>query len=279
MKKTFVISCLALIALLFTGSDAFAKKKTSEEAAVRACIAKNLKATLDEDVDAYFQTFKPATEQEKKQTEAALKIVFERYDLSVTIDSYKLISIDGDSAVVEIKMTTKKIRGPEFKDNQIKQRNNLKKIDGKWYIVSSEILSVNLLNEEETADENKKLAVDPDEEAAIRACVEKNIQATQDEDFDAFWETCKPTSALVKKQTEAVMKILFKTYDLSYKLDSFKLTSYNGDSATVEIVLTTKKIRGPEFKNNQSKSEHYLKKIDGKWYIDNSKPLNVKYLD
>ena len=279
MKKTFVISCLALIALFFSSSDAFAKKKTCDEAAVRACIKENLKATLDEDVDAFLETYKPATEQEKKQTEATLKFLFERYDLSVTIDSYKLISIDGNTAVVEIEMTTKKIRGPEFKDNQIKQRNNLKKIDGKWYIVSSEILSVNLLNEEETADENKKVAVDPDEEAAIRACIEKNIQATQDEDFDALWETVKPANAQVKKQTEAVMKMLFETYDLSYKLDSFKLTSYNGDNATVEIVLTTKKIRGPEFKNNQSKSEHYLKKIDGKWYIDNSKPLNVKYLD
>ncbi|MBR5711766.1 MAG: hypothetical protein IKX40_13495 [Thermoguttaceae bacterium] len=279
MKKTFVISCLALIALFFSSSDAFAKKKTSDEAAVRACIEKNLKASQDEDIDTYWETCKPTSALVKKQTEAVMKVVFEKYDLSYKLDSYKLISIDGNTAVVEIEMTTKKIRGPEFKDNQIKQRNNLKKIDGKWYIVSSEILSVNLLNEEETADENKKVAVDPDEEAAIRACVEKNIQATQDEDFDALWETVKPANAQIKKQTEAVMKILFEIYDLSYKLDSFKLTSYDGDSATVEVVMTTKKISGPEFKNNLSKSEHSLKKIDGKWYIVNSKALNFKYLD
>ena len=278
MQKTFVIPCFALIALLFASAGVYAQQQ-SDEAAIRACTEKNIKATQDEDLAAYWETCKPASPLVKRQTKTALSIVFATYDLSVTLDSYKLISIDGNNAVVEIEMTTKKIRGPEFKDNQIKQRNNLKKIDGKWYIVSSEILSVNLLNEEETADENKKLAVDPDEEAAIRACVEKNIQATQDEDFDALWETVKPANAQIKKQTEAVMKILFETYDLSYKLDSFKLTSYNGDSATVEVVMTTKKISGPEFKNNQSKSEHSLKKIDGKWYIVNSKALNFKYLD
>ena len=146
MKKTFVISCLALIALFFSSSDAFAKKKTSDEAAVRACIEKNLKASQDEDIDTYWETCKPTSALVKKQTEAVMKVVFEKYDLSYKLDSYKLISIDGNTAVVEIEMTTKKIRGPEFKDNQIKQRNNLKKIDGKWYIVSSEILSVNLLN-------------------------------------------------------------------------------------------------------------------------------------
>lgn len=279
MKKTFVFSCIALIALLFTSSDAFAKKKTSDEAAIRACIEKNLQATQDEDIDAYWETCKPASPLVKKQTKAAMDIVFATYDLSVTLDSYKLISIDGDAAVVEIKMTTKKIRGPEFKDNQIKQRNSLKKIDGKWYIVSSEILSVDLLNEEETADENKELAVDPDEEAAIRACIEKNIQATQDEDFDALWETVKPANAQVKKQTEAVMKMLFETYDLSYKIISYKLISFDGDSATVEVVMTTKKIRGPEFKDNQTKCHHNLKKIDGKWYLVSSKLLNVKNLD
>lgn len=279
MKKTFVISCLALIALLFTSSDAFAKKKSNDEAAIRACIEKNIQATQDEDIDAYWETCKPASPLVKKQTKATLDIVFATYDLSVTLDSYKLISIDGDAAVVEIKMTTKKIRGPEFKDNQIKQRSALKKIDGKWYIVSSEILSVDLLNEEETADENKELAVDPDEEAAIRACIEKNIQASQDKDLDAFWETCKPTSALVKKQTEALMKVAFEKFDLSYKLDSYKLISFDGDSATVEVVMTTKKIRGPEFKDNQTKCHHNLKKIDGKWYLVSSKLLNVKNLD
>ena len=146
MKKTFVISCLALIALLFTSSDAFAKKKSNDEAAIRACIEKNIQATQDEDIDAYWETCKPATKQEKKQTEAALKFLFATYDVSVTLDSYKLISINGDTAVVEIKMTTKKIRGPEFKDNQIKQRNSLKKIDGKWYLVSSKLLNVKNLD-------------------------------------------------------------------------------------------------------------------------------------
>ena len=270
MKKTFVISCLALIALFFTSSDAFAKKKpkTSDKGLIRYCIEKNLEAIQDEDVDAYLKTYKLGAEQEKKQEEAALKLMFEKYDFSVTLDSYKLISINGDAAVVETEMTIKKIRGPEFKDNRVKQRNALKKIDNKWYIVGTEIKGVVLINEEEAS-----------EEAAIRACIEKNIQATQDEDFDAFWETCKPANAQEKKQTETALHLLFKNYDLEYKIFSYNLTKYDGDTATVEVVMKTNKIRGSEFNNNQSKYEYSLKKIDGKWYIVNSKRLTFRYLD
>ena len=71
---------------------------------------------------------------------------------------------------------------------------------------------------------------------------------------------------------------MFKTYDVEYKIDSYKLISYDGDTAAVEIVVTTKKIRGPEFQDNQTKQKHNLKKIDGKWYIVNSKMLEFKKL-
>ena len=296
MKKTFVFSCLALIVLLlaliilfFTSFDAFSKKRISDEVAIRACIEKNLKATQDEDFDAFWETCKPSA-QIKKQSEDALKALFETYDFSVTLNSYKLISIDGGSAVVESVVTTQKIRGPEFKDSRIKQNNHLKKIDGKWYIVRTDIKSYAFINEtadetfvkkqdEEAAAESKDVVVEPGEEAAIRACIEKNIQATQNEDLDAFWETSKPANAQIKEQTEAVMKILFETYDLSYTIDSYKLTSYHGDSASVEVVMTTKKISGPEFNDNQIKSQHDLKKIDGKWYLVNSQMLDIKSLD
>lgn len=116
------------------------------------------------------------------------------------------------------------------------------------------------------------------DEAAIRACIEKNIQATQNEDLDAFWETCKLDNAQFRKQTEFIMNFLFETYDLSYKIDSYKLISNDGKTAAVEVVMTTKKIRGPEFQDNQSKAKHTLKKIDGKWYIVGSNILDVVYL-
>lgn len=278
MKKAYVFSCIALIALLIINCNVFAKTK-SEEAAIQACIENEFKALQDEDIDAFWALRKAATAQEREQTNALLNMAFENYDLSFKIESYKLLNVDSEKARVEVVAVTRKMNGPEFKDNRSKSQYFLKKIDGRWYIVKTENLSVEYL-ESDNLEQIRPNEINKSDEAAIRKCIEDNMKANQDEDFDAIWKTCKPAlSSQEKKQLVALMKETFKVYDLSYEIESYKLIKLDNKTARVGVVQITKKVRGPEFQNIRTKNLHYLQKINGKWYIVNTEVLGYEYLD
>ena len=281
MQKTFVLSCIVLIALLFTNSNVIAKTK-SDAAAIRTCIENNIKAMQDEDIDAFWAVRKPETAQEKEELTAFLKMAFENYDFSFKIESYKLIKSNDENAHVVVVVVTKKIRGSEFKDNRSKSQYFLKKFDGCWYIVKAETLSVEYL-ESSSADnqeQNRPQNINQSDAASIRKCIEDNLKATDNEDIDAFWATCNPAvPRQEKEQMIALMKSMFEAYDLSREIESYKLLKSDNKNALVEVVQITKKIRGPKYQDNRTRNLHYLQKIDGKWYIIKTEVMGFEYLD
>lgn len=145
MQKSFIFMSIALIALLFS-NPVGCVKSPSDQSAIRQCIQKNLRASQDEDIDAIWETFKPSSEQEKEQTTAILKMLFEACDLSYTIESYKLLKLEGDQADVEVVQVTKKISGPEFRDNRSTFQHSLKKIDGCWFIIGTKPMKIEYIN-------------------------------------------------------------------------------------------------------------------------------------
>lgn len=135
MQKTFVISCMALIAMLLFATSCSNFKKQSDEGAIRACIVKMIKAMQDKNKDAFLKTCLPTySQEEKKEIEDWLHRQFENFDISITIDSYKLISKEDDNATVEVVMTAKKTDDNELL-GQSTIKFDLKKIDAKWYVV------------------------------------------------------------------------------------------------------------------------------------------------
>jgi competence protein ComGC len=61
-------------------------------------------------------------------------------------------------------------------------------------------------------------------------------------------------------------------------LEKVKLIEEKGNEAKVEFVQITTKIKGPEFKNNQTTGIHTLKKDGDSWKIFSTEVTDLKFL-
>ncbi|AFH50444.1 Hypothetical protein IALB_2741 [Ignavibacterium album JCM 16511] len=107
--------------------------------------------------------------------------------------------------------------------------------------------------------------------------IEANAKFMNEEDFDGVMSTIHPESPSYST-TEKLVKKIFDTYDLSYKLEKVKLIEKNGNEAKVEFVQLTTKIKGPEFKNNRTYGIHTLKLDGDSWKIFSTEVTDLKFL-
>ncbi len=134
MKRLSIFAMLlafVLISLSCTGV-------LSDEDAVMKTINDSLKATADENVDAYVATIHSSTPQ-LDTVKAMLDTMFKEYDFKYDINEKAFIGIEGDEAKVRLDVTTTKVSGPAFKTNRMVSTVILKKDDGVWKISSSTI--------------------------------------------------------------------------------------------------------------------------------------------
>lgn len=116
-------------------------------------------------------------------------------------------------------------------------------------------------------------------EELVTEVIEKNLKYVEEENIDKYMTTMHPNSPVYEK-TEQTMEKLVKVYDLEYKLQEVNVISKKDDEVKIEVVQITKKIKGPQFRDNQTKATHILKKDDkGQWKIYNTKINNIEYLD
>ena len=108
--------------------------------------------------------------------------------------------------------------------------------------------------------------------------VQENIKAMNDEDLDKTMATIDEQCASYD-QTKQVAQRLFEIYDLKYELDSARVIMKTDEEARVECVQTTRKVRGPVFRDNKINFVHTLRKSDGYWKIYNSKVMKIDYLN
>ena len=81
----------------------------------------------------------------KEATKKIDTIIFSQYDLSYTLLDFKVISVKNDTAIIEIRQETKKIKGPAFRDNIITAVHTLKKRPNGWKIADTQIKKTEFL--------------------------------------------------------------------------------------------------------------------------------------
>jgi flagellar basal body-associated protein FliL len=111
-----------------------------------------------------------------------------------------------------------------------------------------------------------------------RLVIQENMRAANAEDIDAYMATIYPRT-LVLAVTESTLKDLNERFDLSYRATNLQILEQDGKEARVSFVLTTKKIRGPAFRNNQATGVFILRKHEGRWKIYDQEIENVEYFD
>lgn len=108
--------------------------------------------------------------------------------------------------------------------------------------------------------------------------VQENIKAMNDENLDEAMATIDEQSASFD-QTKVMAQRMFDLYDLKYELDSVRVIAQTEDEARVACVQTTRKLKGPAFRDNRINFVHTLRKADGIWKIYNSHMEKIDYLN
>jgi hypothetical protein len=106
----------------------------------------------------------------------------------------------------------------------------------------------------------------------------RNIYASNDEDIDLYMSTIHSESPGYN-DTRAMLDTAFGDYDLSYYMTDVEVLKQTSRQAEVAFVLTTKKIRGPAFRDNRVTGTMILRVEDGVWKIYDQEVDNVEYLD
>ena len=117
------------------------KEPQSVEDSLNEMMESQIVAMNKEDVDAYMETIDPDSPA-YAPTKESMKKLFDLYDLDAKLNSFELVSEKEDEAQIRTKITTLKIKGPAFTDNKVTASHTVKKKDGKWLVVASEIENI-----------------------------------------------------------------------------------------------------------------------------------------
>ncbi|MCX8104601.1 MAG: hypothetical protein N3D80_01860 [Ignavibacterium album] len=109
------------------------------------------------------------------------------------------------------------------------------------------------------------------------SAIESNAKFMNEEDFKGVMSTIHPQSPSYK-MTENLVKKIFETYDLNYKIEKIKVLEQNDKEAKVEFVQLTTKLKGPEFKDNRTYGIHTLKLDGDSWKIFSTEVTDLKFL-
>lgn len=139
MKKFFLIAVIAVF-LITTCT-----RTASDHRAILAVIQANLKAMENEDIEATMATIDPASSG-YGMTREMIKVIFDQYDLKYEISGLKVIKSTDQEAEVSFTQVTRKVSGPDFRNNKIEGIHTLHKVNGAWKIYASRIVKNSFLD-------------------------------------------------------------------------------------------------------------------------------------
>ncbi len=108
--------------------------------------------------------------------------------------------------------------------------------------------------------------------------INANAEFMNAKDLDGMMSTIHPESPNYPA-VESMAKLIFERYDLKYSIENLKILEENDNDAKVEFTQVTKKIKGPEFKDNRTIGIHTLKKDGDSWKIYSTEMTKITFLD
>ena len=110
----------------------------------------------------------------------------------------------------------------------------------------------------------------------LRSMLVAQNEAKQKEDINGTIENIDKN--LVARYGNGFRQV-FRSYDLNFSLDDFKLLYHDDEVAVARVKQTMKKVEGPEFKDNQRDALQIFRIRDGQWKIHEQVILDHFLLD
>lgn len=108
--------------------------------------------------------------------------------------------------------------------------------------------------------------------------IKANAEFMNEKNLKGMMSTIHPESPNYPA-VESMAERIFKLYDLKYTIESIKVLEENNDEAKVEYIQLTKKIKGPEFKDNRTIGIHTLRKDGNSWKIYSTKMTSITFIN
>ncbi len=112
----------------------------------------------------------------------------------------------------------------------------------------------------------------------ITDVLRRNVQAANDEDVSTYMATMHPHSP-VYASTETTMRQLIAVYYLSIQMESATVVESSADETSVSVVLVTRLVSGPTFRDNRVTATMILRRYDGEWRLYDQVINDIKYLN
>ena len=141
MSHRSVVALLLILAIPAAAQD----PKETLATALKAVVDANVLACNQRDIEAYMLTLHSKSPG-ALETRTQLADLNKQYELAYRVLSYGFIGSDADYAVARIKQETRKLKGPEFQNNEIDMMQSFRKEKGVWKVWTTSILEVKFVD-------------------------------------------------------------------------------------------------------------------------------------
>jgi hypothetical protein len=115
-------------------------------------------------------------------------------------------------------------------------------------------------------------------DAAVKQLMLNNLDSLNKKNLDAYMSTIDPQSPVYATTRQLMVQIL-ASYDLKYTLESMDMIDKTDTTAKVRVVQTTKKVKGPAFRDNRIRMVDNLNKTSKGWLIYSTDIEDIYYFD
>lgn len=201
----------------------------------------------------------------------SLNYFFQNYDIDTTIETLKILSIQGDEATVYAVENEIRTGGYYIPDEQIEYLYSLVRKNGVWKISEISIQDTTVLL---TREQGMTAADIPQGYAAtIKDNLGKYFQAMTSKNIDGTMAQLTSYGEEYDAASEEDLQDIFDNYDLQYTLNASNIYYYAADEAAVYAEVTIKDVQSGEIYEQPMvvlfyQSENGVWAIDDFYYLD-----------
>lgn len=123
----------------------------------------------------------------------------------------------------------------------------------------------------------KNASMGPEKDAVL-AVIRENLDACRRNDIEGIMATMDPQSPKYEQTRNVMEQMMSQQYVLSYEMKEARVTSISDTEARVHVVQVTRKISGPDFRDNEVTVTDILVKRDGQWKLSDTIVEHINYL-
>jgi len=75
------------------------------------------------------------------------------------------------------------------------------------------------------------------------------------------------------------LRDVYRNFDLQHTITGVELLKSSSDRAEASFILTTRRVRGPSFRDNRTTGVFILRKEEGRWKLYDQRIEDVEYLE